>query len=131
MESNIEGVFQITGWDESPYIENDDGSKQSHAKITQTYTGAIEGTSNLQYLMSYQSADSALFAGFEIVVGSVNGKTGSFIMQHSGKYENGVASSNFTVVPNSGKGELVNIEGSGSFKSGESGKANYTAKFNA
>jgi hypothetical protein len=50
MTQKLEGVFQITGWDESPYQENDDGSKWSHAKIKQTYSGSIEGSSDVQYL---------------------------------------------------------------------------------
>lgn len=125
----MSNVFQITGWDEKPYIENEDGSKKSHAKITQSYSGVIEGSSEIQYLMSYQSAASALFVGFEVVTGKVNGKSGSFTIQHNGKFENGVASSNFIIV--SGTDELVNIEGSGSFKSGESGQANYELTTNA
>ena len=121
----MSNVFQITSWDETPYMENEDGSKKSHAKITQNYSGIIEGSSELQYLMSYQSTASALFVGFEVVTGKVNGKTGSFTIQHNGKFENGVASSNFIIVSSSGTGELASIEGSGSFKSGESGQANY------
>ena len=50
----MKGTFQITGWDEIPYVENENGSKQSHAKITQNYSDSIEGSSELQYLMSYQ-----------------------------------------------------------------------------
>jgi len=121
----MSNVFQITGWDETPYIENENGSKKSNAKITQTYSGVIEGSSELQYLLSYQSAASALFVGFEVITGKVNGKSGSFTIQHNGKFENGVASSNFVIVIGSGTDELVSIEGSGSFKSGESGQANY------
>lgn len=30
----MKGEFQITGWDETAYKENEDGSKNSHAKIT-------------------------------------------------------------------------------------------------
>ncbi len=127
----MNGTFQITGWDETPYVESDDGSKKSHAKITQTYTGTINGSSELQYLMSYQSEASAVFVGFEVITGEVNRKSGSFTLQHNGKFENGVASSDFTVVPNSGTGELTNIEGAGSFKSGESGKADYELTINA
>lgn len=125
----MSNVFQITGWNETPYIENQDGSKKSHAKITQSYSGVIEGSSEIQYLMSYQSAASALFVGFEVVTGKVNGKSGSITLQHNGKFENGVASSNFLII--SGTDELANIEGSGSFKSGESGQANYELTTNA
>ncbi|MBU2978766.1 DUF3224 domain-containing protein [Alteromonas sp. C1M14] len=125
----MSNVFQITGWDETPYIENEDGSKKSLAKITQSYSGVIEGSSEIQYLMSYQSAASAVFVGFEVVTGKVNGKSGSVTIQHNGKFENGVASSNFIIV--AGTDELANIDGSGSFKSGESGQANYELTTNA
>lgn len=81
--------------------------------------------------MSYQSSRSAVFVGFEVVFGKVNGKLGSFTIQHNGKFENGVASSNFIIVPNSGTEELAHIEGSGSFRSGESGKADYELTTNA
>ena len=123
MVQKMSNVFQITGWDESPYLENEDGSKKSRAKITQSYRGLVEGSSELEYLMSYQSAASALFVGFEVVTGKVNGKSGSFTIQHNGKFENGVASSNFVII--SGTDELANIQGSGSFTSGEAGQSNY------
>ena len=58
--------------------------------------------------MSYQSEASAVFVGLEVVTGEVNGKSGSFTLQHNGKFENGIASSQFTVVSNSGTGELTN-----------------------
>ncbi len=78
--------------------------------------------------MSYQSSALALFVGFEVVTGKINGKLGSFTLQHNGKFENGIASSNFIMVANSGTGERTNIENSGSFKSGQ---ANYELTINA
>lgn len=127
----MKGIFQITRWEETPYFESADGAKKSHAKITQEYSGAISGSSEIQYLMSYQSKVSAVFVGFEVVTGEINGKSGSFTIQHNGKFENGVASSNFLIVPNSGSGELKHIEGTGFFKSAESGKADYELVVNA
>jgi len=126
----MDNTFQIASWDETPYIESEDGSKKSHAKITQNDSGFIEGYSELQYLMSYQSATSAIFFGFEVVTGKVNSKSGSFTIQHNGKFENGIASSDFVIVSQSGTDELKNIEGSGSFESGEAGKANYELAIN-
>lgn len=121
----MRGKFQITGWDETAYYENDDGSKQCLAKITQAYSGDISGTSELQYLMSYQSSGIALFVGFEQVNATINTKSGSFVLQHNGKFESGVASSDFIIVPQSGRGDLEGINGAGSFKSTENGQANY------
>lgn len=130
MTNKLEGIFQITGWDETSYFEDENDAKQSNAIITQRYTGDIEGNSSLQYLMSYQSKNSARFVGFEIVTGTVAGKNGSIVIQHNGTFENGVASSKFSIVEKSGKGELENITGSGSFKSGENGQAAYTLETN-
>lgn len=80
--------------------------------------------------MSYQSGSQALFVGFEVVTGMVNGKSGSFTLQHNEKLENGVAISSFVNVPGSGTGELANIEGTGPIKSGEAGKASYEISIN-
>lgn len=121
----MKGTFQITSWDEKPYLEADDGSKKSHATITQSYSGDIEGSSELQYLMSYQSAGSAVFVGFEVINCTIQGKSGSFTVQHDGKFEAGIASSFFSIVTNSGTDELVDITGTGTFTSGEAGQAHY------
>ena len=126
MKNQLHGVFQITGWDETPYVENADGTKQTHAKVAQTYSGDIEGASELQYLMSYSPNGVAIFVGFETVTGSINGNSGSFIIQHNGKFEDGVASSDFLIVADSGTEKLVGISGTGTFKSGDNGQANYT-----
>ncbi len=126
MTIQLKGIFQITAWDEIPYDESDDDSKQSHAKIKQQYQGDIEGSSELQYLMCYSSKESAIFVGLEILSCNINGKIGSFVIQHKGKFESGIASSEFSIVPSSGKKQLLDITGSGSFKSSSNGQASYT-----
>ncbi|KFZ37979.1 hypothetical protein HR45_05560 [Shewanella mangrovi] len=121
----MDGTFQITEWDENAYNDSGDGVKKSHAKIKQQYSGAIIGASELQYLMSYQSATTAVFVGFEVVNGVIDGKSGTITLQHNGKFENGVASSEFSIVTGSGTGELAGVEGNGSFRSGAAGQASY------
>lgn len=37
--TTAEGIFQITGWNEEPYSEGDDGVTQSYAKVSQSYNG--------------------------------------------------------------------------------------------
>ena len=130
MANKLEGVFQVTGWDEKPYSEESDGTKLTRAKVTQIYTGSIEGESQVEYLMAHSSDKSAVFVGMEKVTATINGKSGSFIIQHNGKFENGVASSNFVIVTGSGQGDLAAIEGSGSFESTEGGKSKYQMTIN-
>ncbi len=125
MQCKLEGIFQVTGWDEKPYSEESEGSKLTKAQVTQTYTGSIEGSSQVEYLMAHNSDKSAVFVGMEKVTASINGKSGSFVIQHNGKFEGGVASSNYIIVTGSGQGELAGIEGTGSFESTEGGKSNY------
>lgn len=118
-----QNYFQITHWDETPFIENISGLKQSHAKITQEYHGDIIGHSELQYLMCYLPNGNANFVGFETIDGTFKGKKGQLVLQHKGEFNQGIASSEFTIVV--ATNELENISGRGSFKSGESGLANY------
>ena len=120
------GTFQITGWDESAYAENNDGSKQSLAKITQTYSGDVEGESQLQYLMAYQSKASGVFVGHEVLTLTAEGRKGSLVLQHNGIFEDGVAKSTFTVICCSGKGDFDGVTGSGKFESTSNGQAEYT-----
>ncbi|WP_076542914.1 DUF3224 domain-containing protein [Shewanella sp. UCD-KL21] len=125
MNLQISGVFQITNWDEATDIEHPDGAKQTSASISQMYSGDLEGVSQPKYIMCYTADGKAVFCGYENVEVSINGKSGSFVLQHNGKFDNGVASSDFIIVPNSGQGELVNIAGKGAFTSGEKGQAEY------
>lgn len=66
----------------------------------------------------YRGDGSAVFVGFERVVGSVGGSSGSFVFQHSGKFENGIATVALSVVAGSGTEELDGLQGKGEFAVG-------------
>ena len=55
---------------------------------------------------------SAGYVALERVDGVLNGRKGSFVLQHSGTMNRGAASLALTVVPDSGSGELSGISGS-------------------
>lgn len=123
MSQTLKAQFKISRWDESTYQELKGGGKLSKASITQDYTGEIEGSSTLEYLMTYSSASEARFVGFERIKATLNKKSGSFIIQHNGIFKDGVASSTFEIVEGCGTGDLENLAGSGSFKAGVDGVA--------
>ncbi len=125
MSKSFTGKFQITNWQETTFQEGEAESKQSYAKVSQQYTGDLEGTSSLQYLMCYQTKSHAIFTGFEQLDVKVSGKSGQFIIQHHGKFVDGVASSVFSVVAESATGDLSGLTGSGEFCSTENGQADY------
>src|SRR5690606_1106020 len=106
--------FAIKSWDESTVVEGDDGSKLTRASVVKTLTGDIEGESRVEYVMTYPADGTAAFVGLERVVARIGGRSGTFVLQRTGTYENGVATESYSVVPDSGTGELVGLRGEGS-----------------
>lgn len=119
------GSFQITAWDEAPLGEDEDSPGMTQASVKQRYSGLIEGESRVAYLMMHRADETARFVGYEKIFGAVDGKRGSFTLEHRGSFEAGVAESAWTVVPGSATGELAGLTGEGVFRSGEHGRAEY------
>ena len=115
MSQPATGEFHVKSWDENVVKQLDDGTRLTRASVAQVYSGDIEGESLVEYSMFYRDNKTASFVGLEHFVGRVAGKSGSFVIQHDGQFENGVAESNWTVVPDSGTGVLSRLQGQGSF----------------
>ncbi|MBU2883283.1 DUF3224 domain-containing protein [Psychrosphaera sp. B3R10] len=130
MTANLTGQFTIAGWQEEPKFQNDAGHKVSYADIKQTYTGDIEGSSVVQYLLCYTSATHALFTGFEVITTIVDNVESTLTISHTGEFSAGVASSTFIVVENTGTGAFANATGQGSFGAGEAGSAKFEIELN-
>jgi len=113
MKNVANARFAITDWDEKPYSEGQDLPKLTRAAVKKAFTGDIAGEGHVEYLMMYRGDGSAAFVGLERVVGQVAGKAGSFVLQRTGTFENGVATESYVVVPGSGTGELRTLRGEG------------------
>jgi hypothetical protein len=113
MKSVAHCRFAIKGWDEKPYSEGPDLPKLTRAAVTKTFTGDLDGEGHVEYLMMYRSDGSATFVGLERIVGHLAGKAGSFVLQRTGTFENGVAKESYVVVSGSGTGELRGVRGEG------------------
>jgi hypothetical protein len=114
MKKTAQARFAIKSWDEKPYSEGADLPKLTRASVTKTFTGDLEGEGVVEYLMMYRSDGSAAFVGLERVVGQIDGKAGTFILQRSGAFENGLAKESYSVVDGSATGELRGLRGEGS-----------------
>ena len=113
MKKSANARFTIKNWDEKSYSEGQDLPRLTRASVTKTFTGDIEGEGQVEYLMMYRSDGSATFVGLERVVGHVAGKAGSFVLQRTGIFENGVAKESYVVIAGSGTGELRGLRGEG------------------
>jgi Protein of unknown function (DUF3224) len=106
--------FAIKSWDEKPYSEGLDLPRLTRATVSKTYSGDIEGEGHVEYLMMYRNDGSATFLGLERVVGRIGARSGSFVLQRIGVFESGQAKESYSVVPDSGTGELRGLQGDGS-----------------
>ncbi|HKH92051.1 MAG TPA: DUF3224 domain-containing protein [Gemmatimonadaceae bacterium] len=121
--------FAIKSWDEKPYSEGEDQPKLTRASVAKTYTGDIEGEGHVEYLMMYRSDGSATFVGLERVVGRVADKTGAFVLQRMGTFENGQAKETYSVIPGSASGELQGLRGDGSSSVGHGAEHPFTLRY--
>ena len=82
--------------------------------MTTAYTGDLEGEGTYQLLMVYDGAD-ATYTGYERVAGSLDGRSGSFVLRLDGGFEGGAARTGWTVVEGSGTGDLAGLQGEGGY----------------
>jgi hypothetical protein len=118
MKRTASARFAITSWNESPYGEGEGLPKLSRASVIKTYTGDLSGEGQVEYLMMYRADGSAAFVGIERVVGRIGGKSGTFVLQRIGTFENGQARESYSVIPGSGTGDLLGLTGGGDSAAG-------------
>lgn len=80
--------------------------------IAKTFSGSLSGTSVGQMLAAGTAVEgSAGYVALEQVMGTLEGRAGSFILQHSGHANRGTNSLRVTVVADSGTDALAGLTG--------------------
>lgn len=88
--------------------------------------GDLEATSKGEMLaFSTEVKGSAGYVAMERVTGTLNGRAGSFVLQHNATMDRGVPHLSITVVPDSGTGQLIGLTGTFDVQIAE-GKHSYT-----
>ncbi len=118
MNSHAAGKVEVKNWDEKTWDgkawNEQQAPKLTHAVVTAIVTGDIEGEGPLHFLMSYHEDQSVRFVGLQQVVGRIGNRTGSFVIEITGNFENGAPKSTWAIVAGSGTGELKGLRGTGS-----------------
>ena len=97
--------------------------------IDKQFHGDIEGASKGQMLTAGTSVKgSAGYVAIERVSGTLHGRSGEFILQHSGTMTRGKPQLKITVVPDSGTGQLTGLSGRMTIKI-EQGKHFYAFEY--
>jgi Protein of unknown function (DUF3224) len=116
MSTQASSTFKIESWDEQPYLETEDGGRLTRASVKQVIEGDIDGRGEVEWLMCYRPDQTADFVGLERVVGSIVGRSGSFVLQSTGTFDGREAKGPLSVVRGSGTGDLSGIVGSGDLR---------------
>jgi hypothetical protein len=80
--------------------------------LDKTYHGDLEGTARGEFLAAMTPVEgSAGYVAIERVTGTLAGRGGTFMLQHSGTMARGAQSLSITVVPDSGTDGLTGLAG--------------------
>jgi hypothetical protein len=105
------GIFEVKLIPQPPE-DKADGSTLGRMSIDKQFHGDLEGASKGQMLSAMTDVKgSAGYVAIERVTGKLNGRSGSFVLQHSGSATRGATQLSVTVVPDSGTGQLVGLAG--------------------
>jgi len=113
MKKTANARFAIKSWDEKPYSEGPDLPKLTRASVAKSFSGDIEGESQVEYLMMYRADGTATFVGLERVTARIGERSGSFVLQRAGAFEGGSAKESYSVVAGSATGDLRGLRGEG------------------
>jgi len=111
MTNSARGTFDVTL---TPQASDDAGGGASVGRmsIAKQFHGELEATSAGQMLAVNTDVDgSAGYVALEQVTGTLQGRSGTFVLQHSGTVARGTPQLSVTVVPDSGTGGLVGLAG--------------------
>ena len=80
--------------------------------LDKQYHGDLEGTGTGEMLTAGTPVKgSGAYVAIEKVTGTLQGRSGSFVLQHTGTMTNNLPQLSVTVVPDSGTGQLAGITG--------------------
>lgn len=106
------GTFEVK-LNPHPTAHDHAGAPLGRLSIDKQFRGDLVGTSKGEMLTGGTDVkNSAGYVAIERVSGTLHGKTGTFILQHSGTMTRGEPSLTVTVIPDSGTGELAGLTGS-------------------
>jgi hypothetical protein len=111
MMNHAKGSFEVKLSPQPADGEHTD-SPVGRMLIDKQFQGDLEAVSRGQMLGVRTAVEgSAGYVAMEQVAGTLNGRRGTFVLQHTGTMTRGALQLSVTVVPDSGTGELTGLAG--------------------
>lgn len=109
----ISGEFTVALAPIEGYAKGQQGINLGRMSIDKTFKGDLNATSQGEMLSAMTPTQgSAGYVAIEQVIGELEGKQGSFVLQHFGTMNKGQDSLILNVIPDSGTNELKGLTGS-------------------
>jgi hypothetical protein len=105
------------------------GDGISRMLLEKHYHGDMEGASKGQMLAAGSAKTSGVYVAIETFTGTLQGKTGSFSLHHTGIMTKAGPNLTISVVPDSGTGQLTGINGRMEIKIAPDGKHSYDFEY--
>ena len=98
--------------------------------LDKQYHGDLEGTGKGQMLTAgTEVKGSGAYVAIEKVAGTLKGRSGSFVLQHTGTMTQNAPQLTITVVPDSGTGDLKGLSGKMMINIAADGKHSYDFEY--
>ncbi|MGA3039562.1 MAG: DUF3224 domain-containing protein [Bryobacteraceae bacterium] len=109
MSIRASGTFEVKL---SPQPADTGAPAIGRISIDKQFHGGLEAASCGQMLTAVTTVkESAGYVAMEQVTGSLHGRSGAFVLQHTGTMTRGAPQLIVSVVPDSGAGELAGLDG--------------------
>ncbi len=114
--SHATGTFEVKVTPLTPK-DKSDSAPVSRSALEKTFHGDLKGTSQGEMLGAFTAVKgSAGYVAMERVSGTLQGRRGTFLLQHSATMTRGAPQLSVTVVPDSGTEQLTGLAGSMTIK---------------
>ena len=127
--SHAAGPFDVKVTPQATFFDTDT-TRVGRMSIDKQYHGDLEGTGLGEMLTGGTDVKgSGVYVAIERVTGNLQGRRGSFLLQHGGTMVRGAPHLSITVVPDSGTDELVGLTGEMGIAIAADGKHSYDFKY--
>jgi hypothetical protein len=110
--ANASGTFDVKLTPQKPDNTEAESANLGRMSIDKKFSGDLEATSKGEMLSAMTEVKgSAGYVAVERVRGTLQGRHGTFVLQHSGTMTRGIPELSVTVVPDSGTGKLAGLAG--------------------
>ena len=107
----ISGTFDVT-LTPAPLANPEADKTLARLALTKTFHGPLQATSQGEMLSAMTNTKgSAGYVAIERVSGTLDGRTGTFVLLHSGLMDRGTPTLAVTVIPDSGTDALAGLTG--------------------